>query len=114
MYRNPKQNDTTFLQYFRETFKIIKKENKKIILTGDFNFNLLKFEKNKEANEILEILTINWLSPETLGPSRITGHEKPSLIDNILINFHDQQCSSGNFIERISEHLPNFFDNRTN
>ena len=44
MYRHPKQNDTTFLQYLKETFKIIKKENKKIILTGNFNFNLLKLE----------------------------------------------------------------------
>ena len=75
MYRHPKQNDTAFLQYLKETFKIIKKENKKIILTGDFNFNLLKFEKNKEVNAFLEILTINWLSPQILGPSRITGHE---------------------------------------
>ena len=46
-YRHPKHNDTAFLQYVKETFKIIKKENKKIILTGDFNFNLLKFETNK-------------------------------------------------------------------
>ena len=53
-------------------------------------------------------MTINWLSPQILGPSRIAGPEKPSLIDNIFINFHDQQCSSGNLIERISEHLPNF------
>ena len=53
-------------------------------------------------------MTISWLSPQILGPSRITGPEKPSLIDNIFINFHDLQCSSGNLIERISEHLPNF------
>ena len=108
IYRHPKQNDKTFLTYLKDTIKAIKKENKKIILTGDFNLNLLKFEKNKEVSEFIELMTLNWLSPQILGPSRVTAHEKPSLIDNIFINFHNLNCTSGNLLERISEHLPNF------
>ena len=53
-------------------------------------------------------MTLNWLSPQILGPSRVAAHEKPSLIDNIFINFHNLNCTSGNLLERISEHLPNF------
>ena len=53
-------------------------------------------------------MTLNWLSPQILRPSRETAHEKPSLIDNISINFHNLNCTSGNLLERISEHLPNF------
>ena len=33
---------------------------------------------------------------------------KPSLIDNIFINFTDLHCDSGNLLEKISDHLPNF------
>ena len=53
-------------------------------------------------------MTLNWLSPQILGASRVTAHEKPSLVDNIFINFHNFNCTSGNLLERISEHLPNF------
>ena len=53
-------------------------------------------------------MTLNWLSPQILGPSRVTAHEKPSLIDNIFTNFHNLDCTSGNLLDRISEHLPNF------
>ena len=80
IYRHPKQNDKTFLIYLKNTMKAIKKENKKIILKGDFDLNLLKFEKKR--SEFIELTTLNWLSPQILGPSRVTAHEKPSLIDN--------------------------------
>ena len=33
---------------------------------------------------------------------------KPSLIDNIFINFTDLHCYGGNLLEKISDHLPNF------
>ena len=48
IYRHPKQKDKEFLQYLSNTLKKIKKKKKKIILTGDFNLNWLKFDKNKE------------------------------------------------------------------
>ena len=43
---------------------------KKVILTGDFNFNLRNFDKNKEVNEFLDLFTSNWFSPQILGPTR--------------------------------------------
>ena len=54
IYRHPKQKDKEFLQYLSNTLKTIKKGEKKIILTGDFNLNLLKFDKNKEITEFLD------------------------------------------------------------
>ena len=50
----------------------------------------------------------NWFAPQILGPTRITEHQKGSLIDNIFINFSDLYCLSGNLFEKISDHLPNF------
>ena len=80
-------------------------EKKKIILTGDVNLNLLKFDKNKEITEFLDFLTTKWFTPQILGPTRITENEQASLIDNFFSDFH---CTSGNFFEKISDHLPNF------
>ena len=64
-YRHPKQKDTEFLRYLKQTLNALSKENKKVILTGDLNINLLNFDKNKEVNEFLDILTSNWFTPDT-------------------------------------------------
>ena len=47
-------------------------------------------------------------SHQILGPTRFVEHNKPSLIDNIFVNFSDMHCTSGNMIEKITDHLPNF------
>lgn len=103
VYRHPKPNDHSFLNYSKETNK--KKQKRKIILTCDFNVNLLKFEKNKEVEELTQFLT----APQILAPTRIPQYEKPSLIDNAFINFQDLICTSGNFTESVTDQIPNFF-----
>ena len=79
-----------------------------MILTGDVNINLLNFEKNKEVNKFLDVLTSNWFTPQILGPPRFAEHNKPALVDNIFVNFSDMHCTSGNIIEKITDQLPNF------
>ena len=59
-------------------------------------------------NNYLNLLLLNWLTPQILGPTRIPEHQKESLIDNIYLNFTDLQCSSDNLFQKISDHLPNF------
>ena len=70
--------------------------------------NLLKFDKSKEVTEFLDFLAAKWLTPQILGPTRITENEQVSLIDNFFIDSNDLHCTSGNFFEKISDHLPNF------
>ena len=108
IYRHPKQKDKEFLQYLSNLLNKVKMEKKKIILTGDFNLNLLKFDKNKEITEFLDFLTTKWFTPQILGPTRITENEQASLIDNFFIDFNDLHCTSGNVFEKISDHLPDF------
>ena len=69
---------------------------------------MLKFEKNKEITEFLDFLTAKWFTPQILGPTRITENEQASLIDNFFTDFNEMQSTSGNFLEKISDHLPNF------
>ena len=108
VYRHPKQKDTVFLWYLKKTLKALSKENKEVILTWDLNINLMNFDKNKEVNEFLDVLTSNWFTRQILGPTRIVEHNKPSLVDNIFVNFSAMHCTSGNIIEKITDHLANF------
>ena len=108
VYRYPKQKDKFFLEYLKETLSKVARENKKVILTGDFNLNLLKVDTNTEVNDFLNLLTRKWFTPHILGPTRITSQNKPTLIDNIFLNFIDMHCYSGNLIEKITDHLTNF------
>ena len=96
------------MRYLKQTLKTLSKENKKLILTGDLNINLLKFDKNKEVNEFLDILTSDWFTPQILGPTRFVEHNKPFFADNIFVNFSDMHCASGNIIEKITDDLPDF------
>ena len=97
---------TEFLNYMKQTLKTIDQEKKKVILTGDSNFSLLKFDKSKEVNEFLNCEMVH--TTYTRGPTRLTEHQQPSLIDNIFLNFNDMHCNSGNPLDKISDHLPNF------
>ena len=108
IYRHPKQKDKEFLQNLSSTLKKVKKKEKKIILTADFNLNLLKFDKNKKITEFLNFFTANWFTSQILGPTRITENERASLIDNFFIDFNHLHCTSKNVFEKISDHLPNF------
>ena len=88
------------MQYLKQTFKTISKKNKKVILTRDFNSNLLNFDKNKEVNEFLDLLASNWFTSHILGSTKFVEHNKSSLADNIYINFNDMHCTSGNLLEK--------------
>ena len=69
---------------------------------------MLKFDKNEKITELLDFLTAKWFAPQILGPTRITENEQAYLIDNYFIHFNDLHFTSGNFFEKISDHLPNF------
>ena len=47
VYRHPKSKDIDFIKYLSNSLNILRKEKKKVIICGDFNYNLLAFDKNK-------------------------------------------------------------------
>ena len=111
VYRHPKHKDTEFSRYLKQTLRTLSKGNKKVILTRDLNINLLNFDKNKEVNEFLEVLTSSYFNSQILGPTRFVEQNKLSPADNIFVNFSDMHCTSGNILEKITDHLPFFFFN---
>ena len=107
-YRHPTKKDEGYPVYLQKTLKAVNKENKEIILMGDFNYDLLKFDKSTEVNEFLSILSTQLMQPHIIGPTRIVAGNKPSLVDNIITNYTDNDIISGNLLDKISDHLPNF------
>ena len=85
----------------------LSKENKTVFLMGDFNVDLLKYDKHNLTNEFLDSLSSNYFLPLILLPTRITMSSK-TLIDNIFSNKISQNITSGNISASISDHLPQF------
>ena len=113
-YRHPFKYDKDYLKYLIKILDLIKKENKNVVITGDFNYNLLNYQTNTNINDFLSSLLGHLYLPHILGPTRITD-KKPSLIDNIFFNNLDKHCTSGNLLYKLSDHLPSFiFIDNTN
>ena len=100
-------NTQSFLNHVDSVLDRISNENKLCVLMGDFNLNLLNFESHSDTNEFLNILGSFLFSPHIIQPTRITYHSA-TLIDNIFFNSTTHHTISGNIINDLSDHLPNF------
>lgn len=108
-YRHPrKDSDKTFNENLNTLIQKIKTENKKIIITGDFNYDLLKLDKNQHIRDFMDTMLDNFLQPCITEPTRVVDGNKPSIVDNIFTNIIDKEIMSGNFLGKISDHMPNF------
>ena len=108
VYRHPnKINDEKSIEVLNETLLKIQRENKKVLLAGDFNFDLLKHETNTSINNFLQMMLNNSYQPCITEPTRMAHGNKPSLVDNIFSN-SVEKCISGNLFDKISDHLPSF------
>ena len=56
----------------RKTKKLIPVQNKKKIIMGDFNINLLNRDSHSKSNDFLLMLNSHLLLPYILQPARIT------------------------------------------
>ena len=111
IYRPPRSNvDSlnafcTSLEQFTTNFQ----NYKEIILTGDFNLDLLKINENDHINAFLNTLLSNGFFPKITLPTRITDHSQ-TLIDNCfarsLKSYPD--TTSGILLQNISDHQSYF------
>ena len=108
IYRHPSKDDSPFIKYLNGTFNKITNENKTVIITGDFNINLLNHKHDINAINLLETMYFNMFHPHILLPTRIVDNARPSLLDNIFTNTLDPDIISGNLLGKITDHLPNF------
>ena len=93
--------------YLKPLLHKISTERKKVLLLGDFNFDLLKCEDVPSITSFMDILSSNFILPQILLPTRVTEHSK-TLIDNIFSSPSEYGFISGNLCYSISDHLPQF------
>ena len=109
IYRHPNGNPEHFN---KEYFRIIENlpETAVNIIGGDFNLNLIDYEKSFIREYINNTMENNFVPCITL-PTRITSYSS-TLIDHLMIrlpnNKLQSKVQSGNLICNLSDHLPNF------
>ena len=105
-YRHPKTDLTLFLNELYATIDKISKENKRCVIMGDFNIDLLNYESHHLTEEYINKMNSLSFQPMITKPTRINDHSA-TLIDHIFFNSLEYYTVSGNIIY-ISDHLPNF------
>ena len=83
----------------------ISKEKKTVFLLGDFNLDLLKYDKHAGTNEFIDSLSSYMYLPYILHPARVTSHSQ-TITDNIFSNYVLKEAVSGNLTSTISDDLP--------
>ena len=91
------------MQLLKQTIK----EQKSIFLLGDFNVNLLNYNKPNQTNEFLDSFSTNSFKPLILKPIRITSHSNIR-IDNMFSNVIDPDIIPDNLTAMISDQRPQF------
>ena len=76
-----------------------------VYMCGDFNVDLLRFDKHGATNDFIDQIYTLGLHPLITRPTRITSHSK-TLIDNIFTSDLSSQIHSGLIINDMSGHLP--------
>ena len=107
IYRSPNFNNITeftdHLQILTESFT----ENKNLVITGDFNIDLIKANTNTLTCKLLDMMISNNMRPCITLPTRIT-HNTATLIDHIYTNIPPNKTLAGTLTTDISDHFSNF------
>ena len=108
IHRHPKMVVTDFNNNFlNNLLKKINQEQKKVLLLGDFNVNLMHYNEHKATNEFLDSLASNSYLPYIIQPSGLTSRSR-NFIDNIFSDVISKDIICGNITATISDHLPQF------
>ena len=108
IYRHPSVEISDFNKYYLSNLiEKLSLENKKIVLLGDFNVDLLNYDSNHDVSDFLDTMHSNLLLPHITSPTRITA-KSSTLIDNIFSNFFDSSFISDNIVTALSDHHAQF------
>ena len=108
IYRHPHMEITEFNEHFlTKLISNLKKEKKDVLLLGDFNIDLLKYDSQVAVASFLDKMYANAMIPYITGPTRITVKTQ-SLIDNIFTSLVAENTISGNITTTFSDHFCQF------
>ena len=93
--------------YLSNLLDNLSEENKTVVLLGDFNADLLKYDKDCNVSDFLDTMYSNLLLPHIACPTHVTVNSQ-TLIDNIFSNNYDSSFTSGNLVTTLSDHHAQF------
>ena len=109
VYRPPDTRVELFNDAISEVLSILKTENKKCYILGDFNLNLLNSDKHPPTDDFINIMFSYSFVPVINKPTRISN-KSATLIDNIFVNDIDAaHFFHGILFTDISDHFPLFY-----
>ena len=92
--------------FLNNLLKKINQEQKKKFLLGDFNVDLMGYNKHKQQQQqFLDSLASNSYLLYIIQPSRHTSYSR-NFIDNIFSNVISKDIICDNITATISDHLP--------
>ena len=108
LYRHPSMELSEFNNhYLSNLLDNLSDENKTVVLLGDFNADLLKYDKDCNVSDLLDTMYANLLLPHIASPTHVTLNSE-TLIDNIFSNNYDSSFTSGNLVATLSDHHAQF------
>ena len=112
IYRPPRDHIGNYTQFLEEITPIIRQLedlNNEIVLTGDFNINLLKINTRDIFTEFFDTLTSHSFFPTITFPTRFSNRNG-TLIDIFFCKLTEASISSlsGIIINQFSDHHPYF------
>ena len=110
-YRPPNTDIDIFLKDLEIILKKLDckelKGAEEILISGDFNINVLSHLNHSPTNRFLSLLLTHSFMPTITLPSRISDNSA-TCIDNIFSNKQNLNFQSGLILEHITDHLPIF------
>ena len=85
IYKHPHVDIDNSKNYISPFLQQVSKENKRVVLLGDFNVNLLNFNDVDSVKNFVDTLESSFLLPSISLPTRVTATSS-TLIDNIFFS----------------------------
>ena len=104
IYRTPDSNHAPFIENLEFVLKESTKTNRRVIIMGDQNYNLLS-TKNSDVNNFVDKFFEFGMYPLINIPTRITD-TTASVLDHFWTNIVDVPIKSTVVVNPISDHLP--------
>ena len=96
------------MDYFNNLLQLYTDKEQELILTGDFNIDILNFKNANLASSYVDALFANGLLQTVLHPTRCTPNSATCL-DHILTNCNQTSYETCIILNRISDHFPTVF-----
>jgi exonuclease III len=108
LYRSPSMNSIRqFCTFLEPILSDLTAGNKDVIILGDMNIDLLKYDEHVDTAEYLDLLFNNGFIPKVTVPTRITNTSS-TLIDHTFLKLSNSNCHSGTITTDITDHFINY------